>query len=694
MTAINLLEQGAVAKARTNMLRLPGDLDDIIDRLSALEEGHGHVHAAVVEVAKQFGEPSEVYYPRVDATIKDFIRKSLGVPASTKVHYSKFGRKGVFGFLYLSTQAPSPGHVRQVIAEHSLYPYHVIQALLDLKLKLSYLLEVHERYEIAPVEFNASLYLGLVYSRPGYNGADVFEALKYELYFSTEQELVVNLKRVVMECAASSDTSSRPVTDAGMLMFDWEGKRFQRTRSLNVVTNTERKYMGFATNSPKAKAIDLYQNSINYHQTDCLNRIQRLLTRAGIEFSPVVYEATHQVRAFLEGLPTTSNPLWLLDTAKETAKNKSWLNTIEKLADKFGASAVLSGDKLPIPTELAVGSINYLVVSGKVITKGGSKNGSSISKSKEEGTEQFNNFWQALNDSRGKPAEDFDYYTRVKLHRFTASVDSICQGFDITPKKPVSDSAIEKCLQELALKESIFRDKAVTISGAALADHKLQLLSCRKDRDDNTYIQVLDVCVSGEAIRIESSRRFDKTCRGEFNYEFKPLGAVFKKTGKKPFDVLWDGAFVIRDKRSDTWLNAYTTDRVPSIIGNTLFDNQERQDNGESPTREVKRPELASLPYYLTPRRQKQRHSVFIQDNGLEGAWFFVSSNQATNGTIAKQNLVYNVVITDDAGTRLTVLDHPLGELFFSSFTYDIVRLREAAKTSIFQKIVELCLLN
>lgn len=451
--------------------------------------------------------------------------------------------------------------------------------------------------------------------------------------------------------------------------------------------------MAFATNSPKAKALDQYPNSINYHQTDCLNRIARLLRHAGVEFSPVVYEATHQVKAFLEGLPTMSNPLWLLDTAKTPSDSEGWLKTIATLADKFGASKVLSAENLPLPTELQVGSANYLVVSEKVRVAGGSKNGSSILKTSLEGEESYNSFWQALNAHQRSPEAAFDYYTSVKLHRFTASLDTICQGFDVVAKKSLSVAAIEKCLQELALKESIFRDKAVTISGAKLPAHSLQLVSCRRDWSENVYIQVLDVTVDGETIKIDSSRRFDEASKGEFNHEFKQLGAVFGKEGSKAFDVLWNSAFPIRDKHSNTWLNAYSTLRVPSIIGNTLFDNQERHDNGTSPSREVGI-EVASLPYYLTPTKQKQRHSVFIQDNGAEGAWFFVSSNKATNGTIVKQSLVYNVVITDEVGTRIPVLGHPLGELFFSSFTYDIVKLREAAKSSIFQKIVEICLHN
>lgn len=694
MTLINLLENGAAAKARTNMLKLPGDLAGIIDRLSVLEEGYGHVQAAVAEVTRKYAEEAEVYYPRVDAAIKDFIRKALGVPALTKVHYSKFGgRKGVFGFLYLSTHAPEPGHVRQLITEHSLNPCYVIQALVDLKLKLSYLNDVHQRYEIEPVEYNADLYLGLVFSRSARNGNDVFEALEYELYFSKEQELVVTLKRVIMECVASVESASRPVTDSAMLMFDWSGKRYQHVKALNATTNSDRNYMAFATNNPAARALDLYQNSINYHQTDCLNRIERLLKRDGIKYSPVVYQATHQVRTFLEGLPTMSNPLWLLDTAKDTASSEAWLSTIGDLAGKFGACKVLSGEGLPLPTELKVGNTNYLVVSPKVKTPGKSKNGTSISKAQGETTEAYNSFWQALNDSQRSPGAQYDYYTSAKLHRFAASVDTICQGLNVDLKKKPSDSAIEKCLQELALKESIFRDKAVTISGATFPDHALQLVSCRGDRYENVYIQVLDVTVNGDTIKIERSRRFNETCKGEFNYEFKSLSAALRKEGIKAFDALWNGAFLIRDKESNSWLNAYNTLRVPCIIGNILFDNQERQDDGTSPSRQVSA-EVASLPYYLTPTKQSQRHSVFIQDNGVEGAWFFVSSNKATNGTITKQSLVYNVVITDEAGIRVPVLSHPLGELFFSSFTYDIMRLREAAKTSILQKIVEVCLLN
>ncbi|WP_095054782.1 hypothetical protein [Pseudomonas sp. Irchel s3b2] len=692
MTLFNVLEPGAAAKARTNMLKLPGDLEAIIDRLSAPAEGVGHIQAAVVEVTRKSDEKTDGYYQRVDSTIKDFIRKKLGLSASTGVHYSKFNaRKGVFGFLYLSTRPPVPGQVRGVIAEHSLNPHYATQALLDLRLKLSFLMDVNKHYEIAPVEFNADLYIGLMLSRTSRDGSFVFDALEYDLYFSKEQELAIKLNRVAMVCSSTQEAISRPVTETGTLMFDWAGKRFQRTRKLSATTNSNRNYMAFATNNENAEACDRYENSINYHQTDCVNRIQRLLKLLGVEFNPVVYEATHQVKAFLEGLPTMSNPLWLLDTVTSYSSDEARLSFITYLADKFGASKVLTADCLPDPTKLKVGTTNYLVISEKVKTLGGSKNGSSIFNT--SAGESFNTFWQALAAKQRNPKAEFDYYTSMKLHRFTQAIGSICQGFNVVPSKLPSATAIEKSLQELALKESIYKDKAVTISGATLPTISLELVSCRRDWNENVYIQVLDVAVAGETIKIESSRRYDETSKGEFNYEFKKLGAIFGKGDEKPFDVIWDSAFLIRDKATNAWLSAYRTDRIPAIIGNTLFDNQKRQDNGIPPSREVGI-QVSTLPYYLTPTRQRQRHSVFIQDNGIEGAWFFVASNKAANNTIPKQSLVYNIVITDESGARVPVLSHPLGELFFSTFTFDIVKLRESAKTSILQKIVELCLHN
>lgn len=57
-----------------------------------------------------------------------------------------------------------------------------------------------------------------------------------------------------MECSPVGDGSSRPVTETGMLMFDWGSKRYQRTtKSLNANVYGQRQYMAFGDDSDKLK---------------------------------------------------------------------------------------------------------------------------------------------------------------------------------------------------------------------------------------------------------------------------------------------------------------------------------------------------------------------------------------------------------------------------------------------------------
>ncbi|MBB4867149.1 hypothetical protein HNP46_006060 [Pseudomonas nitritireducens] len=682
MSLFTNLAHEAAARARTNMLTLPGALEAIIDQLSAPTPGVGHIQAGVVEVTRPSGERTDTYYQRVDATIKEYIRQKLSLPAGTGVHYTKFSaRQGRFGFLFLSGQAPTPGQVRQVISDHSLDHHKVIESLLDLRLKLSFITDVEKRYDISPVEFNAELYLGMMFSYARKDEAGVFDALRFQVYFSRQQEIALSLHRVMMECAPDAKDISRPVTESGTLMFDWAGRRFQLKRRLSA-TKSDRNFMAFATSNENPEAYERYENSINYHVTDCLNRLLKILDQAGVESRPVEFQATHQVRKFLESIPDTTNPLWVLDTTTDPKRKAA----VESLANTIGAAKVVNADSLPAPEALLERDVSYLVVS-----EASPEAGSSIVD--RSSNVSYTTFWQAMAAQQKNPKAQFDFYTAAKINRFLGGKATICQGFDLKPGKALSKTALEKCLQELALKEAIYKHGVVTVAGAQLPRASLVLISCRRDTDKNAYFQVLDVLVEGEQIKIERTRRYDQFSKGEFNEDFRQLSAVLGKASEKPFDTIWNDTFLIHDKGTNAWLTAFNSGRVPDIIGNALFDNQVRQDEGTSPSREVGI-QVSALPYYLTPTKQKQRHSIFIQDNGEEGAWYFVASNKAANNTIAKQSLVYNVVITDEAGTRLPVLSHPLGELFFSTFTYDIVKLRESAKTSILQKIVELCLKN
>lgn len=728
MSLFSAIEAGTAPRARTNLLQLHGDPAVILNKLARHKPGCTQVRAGVVEVPRQANEKHESYYPRVDQSIQDYIRQQLGLSDQTRVRYDRFGAgKDLHAVLYLTESGTSGDDLGAVVGSYQLNTDRVIQSLFKLLLKQSFLETANQHYEIDPVEFNAELYIGLMPWDTNKNGNRVFEALQYDLYFSPTQELCLTLKKTVMECSPVGDGSSRPVTETGMLMFDWGNKRYQRTaKKLDAKSYGQRQYMAFSSDSDTLKPHQRYANSINYHQADCLNRLERILEQLGLEYKKIEFAATHQVTNFLQELPHTDNPVWLLNTIDSPALDcEIGQALLGELVTLVGAERLLGPSELPSPDQLQVGNVNYLVVSQELENKDGGKSGSSIVEQDQD--KGLTTFWKALEKqqrSADKPTS-FDYYTEAKLHKFLSEQGIVCQGLNLEPKSLLNSKnlieilrldakelakkkgrgkelrlKLEKIVQELALKEAVFKHRQLSISDACFPATEVQLFYCRKTKGFNSkskkglaYIQVLDVTVACDCIRINSARRYDKQDMGEFNFSFPLLAQVVGKEGVSPFDAIRDGTFLMHDKTSKAWLNLYYSDRIPCIIGNSKFDNQQLHDEGVPPTRSSK-VESAALPYYTVPTRNKQRYGIYIQDNGEAGAWFFVSGKNGPEQTIGRQNRVYNAVVFDKDGQRVPVLDHPLGRLFFGTFTFDIIKLRESAKKSILQKMVEIYLLN
>ena len=87
-------------------------------------------------------------------------------------------------------------------------------------------------------------------------------------------------------------------------------------------------------------------------------------------------------------------------------------------------------------------------------------------------------------------------------------------------------------------------------------------------------------------------------------------------------------------------------------------------------------------------------HNVFLENCGQEGIRYFVSKAENPPQKLAKQNLIYNILIFNDDGTKIPPLHKKMTEIFFKSFTYDILNNNEVAKKSILQKIAELYIEN
>ncbi|AZT01525.1 hypothetical protein ELZ82_03625 [Salmonella enterica subsp. enterica serovar Mikawasima] len=109
------------------------------------------------------------------------------------------------------------------------------------------------------------------------------------------------------------------------------------------------------------------------------------------------------------------------------------------------------------------------------------------------------------------------------------------------------------------------------------------------------------------------------------------------------------------------------------------------------------------MPYLISPGRSKydsltktqkmKHHHIYLQPHE-NGVFVLVSDAQPTNPTIARPNLVENLLIWDARGKAIDVFSHPLAGVYLNSFTLDMLRSGESSKSSIFAKLARLMVEN
>ncbi|ECG8259390.1 hypothetical protein FO131_11360 [Salmonella bongori] len=109
------------------------------------------------------------------------------------------------------------------------------------------------------------------------------------------------------------------------------------------------------------------------------------------------------------------------------------------------------------------------------------------------------------------------------------------------------------------------------------------------------------------------------------------------------------------------------------------------------------------MPYLISPGRSKhdpltkeqkmRHHHTYLQPHE-HGVFVLISDAQPTNPSIARPNLVENLLIWDDQGNTVDVFNHPLTGIYLNSFTLDMLRSGESSKSSIFTKLARLMVEN
>ena len=149
----------------------------------------------------------------------------------------------------------------------------------------------------------------------------------------------------------------------------------------------------------------------------------------------------------------------------------------------------------------------------------------------------------------------------------------------------------------------------------------------------------------------------------------------------------YSGSFYIYDKENEILLTSYTSKNVPRIIGNSKFNNIDHFVEYDD-LKKTNKADISPLPYYLTPKKEKQSNFVFIQETE-DKLYYFVSQKGNPNSSFDKQKLIYSVLTYDNNKNKIKQIEQKVTDLFLSSFTDDILLNNEVSKSSILEKIAK-----
>lgn len=666
--------------ARTNMLKITDNQEQLITKLITGNSDIGAIDFSRIVISREKNEDNETYYRRVDFKIKSAIRNKL--KTNEPVNYDCLRLKDNYLFFFIAENGCSSDELLEETRKHDFDLEKIVQTLLSLRLKLAYLEDLATDYEIKPALYNARLYVGAIKTKEYKNGDFQVEALNLNLYFSKQNEIALSLGKKLFKCVYEDNFI--PATHDSRLFFHHKSKALRVEETLDA-RKAKRPYMAY---SQKEGVPDFgkYENCINYHLTVSLNKLITVLSKAGVNFSPIEFKADYIVSEFIKSDEQYSNPLIIIDTfsSYETEESRIWFR--DYLKQIFGAKCVIGVEDAPKPEELQTEGVNYLV-----INEAKKKNGSSIIRLDKH--QVFNNFFQALAVYQEDSNANFDYYTNVKTHRFLEKLPSVTQGIDIEKAEELDKNVVQKVKTELWLKERVLHHQS--INGIKFPHLELVLFFVRRLKNKQTYISVVNVTTSENGLEVTDYKRYDSNDKGKFDRHYDYLKRTFSPNTDSCIDALHDRGFYLYDKTHKKLLVSYNSNSVPNVIGNAAFDNVERSKVPDAINRKSAS-ENCVLPYYITQTlRRKQLYHVFLEDCGQEGVRYFVSEARPQAVKIEKQSRTQNILVFNDDGDKVhQPLEDELTALFLQSFTFNMLNNNEVSKKSIFQKIAELYIEN
>jgi hypothetical protein len=654
--------------AATNVWRVRNDIDDLLYKLMQPYSAGLHLSYFKKLIPKLNKESKEKYYSRVHLTGQQLIRNLLHLDSQSAVNYEVVKIKEEFYFFYVSSVPTELNStIRKLLAE-TVDKRSLAQGLLSLNLKLDILEQASKDYEIDPVHYNSSIYVSTdIYTRQNGKRA-LIDTFEIKLFYSAYNEIITTLH--ARTYIGDIDTFLQTPLEDTVLFFNDKGALYKSLEVLDARIYSKKKFMRFQSK---------YYGCQN-HAHFLINRsLRRVMEKLDIDYEPVNFKASVVLDEFLTiSSKVLVNKVVVVDNYGDFPSPGVQEFCYEQLKHAFPGCEIIHVSQIGSYENLSEDN-NYLVLNRSM-----KNNGSSIV---DKGADKlFNSFWQALDwYNRGNFAS-LDLYSRLKIENFRLGQKLILQGIDLPPAistssdHVINQNIITKVAIELWIKECIFRYKRI-VGLPDLPDSSCQLIYVRKP-EGKFYASVVNCKIANNTIQIDGVSRYSN----EDELRFNCLQLRF-------LEKLYDGSFYLYDVINEVLLCAYTNIRTPQILGNIAFDNIDRfKENGDS-LRKLSASAENPLPYYVNPKTLGQYHHIFLQQDGVE-LKYFVSPKGNPRSEFDKQSRTYNLLTWDKNGSLIPQLEQKVTDLFFRTFTDDILLNNQVSKSSLLTKVSRIYLEN
>lgn len=313
-----LVELDDAACAKTNIIDIQGDIKDNIKRLLASNIGELFITYQSRTFAKGKGENTADFEKRIHREIKLIIRADLSLDKNSQPEYELVffwsnGQKVVYFFYLSATKTSFDELVRDINNNFNGKHGKIFEALAGLHLKLAFISQVVEEYELKPTYFNSELYLAAkLHRQPTSKGTAKLDALSPQLYFSTESELVTTIHRKSFQTQLCDSDDVRVEIDETQLLFRDRKSTYRASNKLSATQHSKKSFITFKEG---------YSQSINHAQNLVSDMLKSILKDSGISFTERYFKADYALDNFIKVGKIRYRPLIIIDNLDKSTPN-------------------------------------------------------------------------------------------------------------------------------------------------------------------------------------------------------------------------------------------------------------------------------------------------------------------------------------------------------------------------------------